>query len=740
MLKYKCLLMALVVSAIAIFTTYGQEKKNVVICWDVSLSMRNRDISKDYYFLDVYFKTVQNANVNLITFSNQVLSKDTYQVTSSDWSSIKKKLEEVHYDGATSYGSLSSYVDAGDILFFTDGGQNLGNGTPNFNGELYIINSNTRFDKASLNLLSIVNNGNLVDFNEKRDPDAEMDELNQYSGTIYSGTAGLANAEIYVQGNDENRVKSNATGSFTIDGKVGDTLVVAYGNKIEKQVLGETTTMSFSLEDQGIQLQEVVVTERKNEPVETITTGYGEENKDKVGYAVQSISSGDISDAATTANMAVQGKFSGVNLGQNEDLSQVTMRPRMTLQGNNYGLVVIDGVPVERSVSRGSRLDVPSAPLSGGNSISRGIANTSYIDPSNIAGITVLKGLAATNRFGSEGVNGVLMITTKSATYAKESGEKVDLARLKDNIYEEKIKVNNKSLVTPYLKELKKGKNIKEAYDLYLDQRKNFSDVPEYFLDVSNFFLGSSPELAERILSNILEIENPSYEALRALFLKCTEQESHKVAVFAADKMLELFPNKTQSYFDVALAQKNVGNHQEALTMLNGMVTGEANPKLNFSSMEKVVGTEIRNMVNQNKAKLNTNKIDVKYRNNVTYNARLILDWNVPDAESSVQFVNPQKLFFTWEHTEAGDRKRILEELQNGNSNEQFEIVGAETKGEWILNATYLGNRTPKNKAATFLKCTVQYNFGKPNQRSEEFMIRLQEEGDEQQLARFSVE
>ncbi|MBO0323387.1 TonB-dependent receptor plug domain-containing protein [Muricauda sp. CAU 1633] len=705
------------------FSSNAQEYKNVSICWDASLSMQNRDIEKDFYFLDAYFKTVQNAQVSLVTFSDRVLSKDTHQVTSGDWSSIKKELQALTYDGATSYESLSSYVDTGEVLFFTDGKQNLGSGTPNFNGELYIINSNKSFDKASLNLLSIVNNGNLVDFNEKKDSDAPFDNTNQYSGTIYSGTAGLQGADIYVQGNESNRVKSNVTGGFSIDGRVGDTLVVAYGNKLEKQVLGENNTLNFSLEDQGIQLQEVVVSETIGEPEETITTGYGEENKDKVGYAVQSISSDDISDAATTPDMAIQGKFSGVNLGQNEDLSQVTMRPRMTLLGNVYGLIVIDGVPLRQS-----------------DSASGTVFSSDFINPENIAEITVLKGLAATNKYGSLGVNGVLLITSKTATYAKESGGKPDMARLRDNIYEDKIKVNNKTLVTPYLKELKNGKSIREAYDIYLNQRERYWNAPEYFLDVSNFFLGSSPDLAERILSNVLEVENPPYEALRALFLKCTEQENHAMAVFAADKMLEFFPNKIQSYFDVALAQKNVGNLQESLNMLNGMVSGDANLELNFSPMEKMVGTEIRNMLNQNKGKLDIDKVDAKYRNNVTYNARLILDWSVPDAEFSVQFVNPQKRFFTWEHTEIGDRKRILEELQNGNSSEQFEIVGAETKGEWILNATYLGNRTPKNEAATFLKCTVQYNFGKPNQRSEEFIIRLQENGDEQQLARFTVD
>ncbi|RYC51337.1 TonB-dependent receptor plug domain-containing protein [Flagellimonas olearia] len=701
----------------------AQNPENITICWDVSLSMQNRDLDKDFYFLDTYFKTVQNAKVTVLTFSDQILSKYDFTVSAGSWTDIKEKLQGFSYDGATSYASLGNYVTGGTVFLFTDGKQNLGTSTPNFGGKLFIVNSSKNFDRGSLNLLSIMNNGDVVNFMEKKEMDESIDPIEEYSGTILSGTAGLSNAEVYIQGNEEGKVKSDDKGGFRIDGKPGDTLIAVYGNKMEKQVLGDSKTMNFSLGDGGVQLQEVVVSERKAEPEEKINTAYGEENKDAVGYAVQSITEDDIPDAASTVNMAVQGKFSGVNLGINEDLSQVKMRPRNTILGNVYGLIVVDGVPLRQS---GSHSGV--------------VYSTDFVNPENIADITVLKGLAATNKYGSLGANGVLLITTKTATYAKQTGEKKDLARLTDNIYEEKIKVNAKTLVTPYLKELKGGKNIREAYDIYLVQRAKYQNEPSYFLDVSNFFYGTSPEIALRILSNVLENEDTDYGTLRSLYLRSVEIKNHDMALLAANRMFEVFPNKIQSYMDVAMAQEQLGNYQEALNMYNGMLTGDANPQLNFRGMEKVVGTEVRNLVNTHRAQLDISKVNPKYHNNLTYNARLVLDWNQPDAEFSVQFVNPQKRFFTWEHTEVGDRKRILDELENGNSTEQFEIVGSDTKGEWILNVTYDGNRTPANTSATFLKCTVEYNFGKPNQRKEEFLVRLQEVGEEVQLAKFSVD
>ncbi|WP_420601388.1 TonB-dependent receptor plug domain-containing protein [Flagellimonas sp.] len=705
-------------------TGFTQEQKNVTICWDVSLSMMDRDIEKEYYFLDAYFKTVQKAQVSLLAFSNRIISKNDFTVTKGNWSEIKTKLGTFSYDGATNFKALDDYAEKGDILMFTDGKQNISTGTPNFDGELYIVNSSKDFDRASINLLSIINNGNLVNLLEKEDPNTSKTNLKEYKGTIYNGTSGLAAADVYVKGFEERRIKSDEKGAFAVEGMKGDTLVIVYGNRKAEHVLDDNQTIDFLFTEDSIQLQEVVVSEQGIEQSEEITTAYGKENKDKVGYAVQSISDEDIAPVSTTVNNAVQGKFSGVSLGQNEDLSEVKMRPSNSVLGNNYGLIVIDGVPMERS-----------------NSFTGEIASTGFIDPQNIADITVLKGLAATNRFGSMGANGVLLITTKTATVDKAvGGEKRDLARLKNNIYEGKIKVNNKTLVTPYLKELKKGKNLQEAYNIYLSQREKYWDNSEYLIDIYNFFYGANVDIAEQILSNILEKERAGYEELRGMYLKCLENNNTKLALLTANRILETFPNKIQSYFDVGMAHKKGGNFQEALNMFNAMVNGSANEQLNFTGMEKVVGAEIRNLVNKERRNLDISKVDKKYQNNLTYNARLVMDWNNQDAEFVVQFVNPQKRFFNWEHTDVGDRKRILEELQHGFSTEQFEIVGADTKGDWILNVTYLGNRTQGNKAPTFLKCTVQYNFGKPNQRSEEHAIRLQEVDEEQQLAKFTVQ
>ncbi|WP_431130226.1 hypothetical protein, partial [Flagellimonas flava] len=74
---------------------------------------------------------------------------------------------------------------------------------------------------------------------------------------------------------------------------------------------------------------------------------------------------------------------------------------------------------------------------------------------------------------------------------------------------------------------------------------------------------------------------------------------NHELALVAANKMITGFPNKIQPYLDVAKAQENLGNHQMASNLYNAILDASANPKVNFLGLEKLVGADLRYLVNQ---------------------------------------------------------------------------------------------------------------------------------------------
>nr|WP_298998508.1 TonB-dependent receptor plug domain-containing protein [uncultured Allomuricauda sp.] len=650
-------------------TTYGQEVQKTTIFWDTSSSREDRNAALEIEYLNAYFQRFENADVSLVGFGNAVHFREDFTIRNGDWEVLQKKIESLEYDGATSFYGFETYASEGYNLIFTDGYQNAGKAIPKLQGKAVVINSSKSYDKRTINLFSIIGKADFLNLRKLK-----QDSLKSTSKLVEK----------------------------------------------KRQPLDSTATGL----KQGVQLEEVVVTETIEESTELEATALGPKDNDAVGYAVQSIGSEKLLDVATTLNTGIQGKFSGVTIGQNDDLSQVVMRPSNSLLGNNYGLIVVDGVPLPPSQS----------------SNNGAVFSTSFLDPRNIEDITVLKGLAATNIYGTQGANGVMLITTKTGSYGKVGDGTSDAMQLKDNYYDSKIKIDNKALVTPYLKELKKGKDVQSAYAIYLKQRDRFKGSSSYFIDVFDFFYASSPTVAFRILSNVVEVESPSYKMLRAAYLKSSQAKNYELALAIVNRLMQEHPDTLQNNFDYAVSNRSLGNYQTALNTLNILLKDKINSIPELKGFEKSVGAEIRNLINQHRKELDITKVDIKYQNNIRYNARLVLEWSNPEAEFVVQFVNPQKRFFDWEHTMQSDSRRLQEEIKQGSFTEQFEIVGAETVGDWILNITSQGNITIDDKTPTFIKCKVFKNFGKSNQETISYMVRLQEPNEKQQLAKFTVD
>lgn len=702
----------------------------ITIAWDASLSMQNRDFALDREYLQRYFTSHPNTMVTLLLFSNTVWSKEQFRVESGKWETLENRLKLVRYDGATFYPDLPGYCQGSEILLFTDGHQNMATATPVFNGSLITVNSSRSYDQANLNLLSIINDGELQNLQGRQTGIAAdtIINLQRYFGKIYGTYTDLEGVRIRIAGDNASETKPTAEGTYSIDAIPGDTLeFTANGRQSARRTLGEYSNIDVWLEDSGgIRLDEVVVSEKLQEPKKDVITALGKKAEDGVGYAVESIDDKAIDNVNTTAASATQGKFSGVQLGQNDDLSQVQIRPKTSILSNNYGLIVLDGVPMPKSNSSFYNIGSP-------------IQNTDFIDPKNIASITVLKSLAATNRYGSMGANGAILITTKTATFAGPTKIK-DLALRTDNVYEGKISVSNKSLTTPYLKELKEGKNVAEAYEIYLEQRERYKDQPAYYVDLSEYFREASPVLSMRILSNILEMERPSLIELKSLLYKAKELGLAPLQLQTANRIMEDYPGSIQSYLDFALAQRDAGNYQAALNMLLAMQQGTANENLDFTGLGKTIGRELRNLLSQQQAVLDLGKVPAEFKNNIRFNARLIFEWSKPDAQFSLQFVNPQKRFFTWDHTALADSRRIRDETEQGYSLEEFEIFGEGVAGNWIINVMYEGNMIATDTTPVFLHCRTEKNFGKPGQTAEDFVVRLHEPGSTIQIGQLKIE
>jgi len=197
-----------------------------------------------------------------------------------------------------------------------------------------------------------------------------------------------------------NGVAANAEGSFSINTKTGDILVVSATGYAEKEVtLGAEKTFTVTLTTTAGNLDEVVVT----------ALGIKREKR-MLTYSTQEVKGSAVVDAKQDNIVnALSGKVAGVQItnssGQPGSSAQIVIRGNSSLTGDNTALFVIDGIPIDNSEAGN-----PDGPLGAGGTSNRGID----IDPNIIESVTVLKGAAATALYGANASRGAIIITTKN--------------------------------------------------------------------------------------------------------------------------------------------------------------------------------------------------------------------------------------------------------------------------------------------------------------------------------------
>ena len=442
----------------------SNNNKEVTIFWDTSFSMIDRETEKDLSFLVDYLKYEAISNVNVIVFSDKIIHTKDFNLLDQDYDGIQQFLRNSIYDGSTNYDLLGSLTKLHqESIFFTD---NLSG--KNLNASGFVVNSRKSsrrdfFEVLNKNFgttlptylakyIGIHNNSNTKTLNKN----PNIKEIN-YSGTVYVDDFPLNDSKITVEGGAS--VRSDINGKFELKAYEGALLIFEdeSGQRLE-YTLTKDPYFNVTFRKGVEALSEVTIKSKQKTETKEKMTASGLKNEDKVGYASQSISNKDITKTATQASQTLQGKFSGVTYGANQDLSQVVIRGGSnSLLSNNYGLIVVDGVPMPRSSS----------------STGGAVQTSSHIDPNNIESITVLKGLAATNQYGTLGNNGVLLVTTKTGTFSK--GKKKELKVMNNNVYDDtKLKINKGKKSISYINELSKFKKVNEAYTHYLTQRLEY--------------------------------------------------------------------------------------------------------------------------------------------------------------------------------------------------------------------------------------------------------------------------
>lgn len=180
-------------------------------------------------------------------------------------------------------------------------------------------------------------------------------------------------------------VAADNTGVFRILAKTGDVLQITGGIEPIEVTVGTDNTITVRAKRAVVAGTEVVVT----------ALGIRRRPKE-LGYANTTIKSEQIMNGQSPKlAQALSGKVAGLTIYNTS--ASVNANPRIVLRGlrsmtgNNQALIVLDGV------------EVPS------NTIN-------YLNPNDVENVSVLKGGQAATLYGPDGINGVIVITTKKGS------------------------------------------------------------------------------------------------------------------------------------------------------------------------------------------------------------------------------------------------------------------------------------------------------------------------------------
>jgi len=286
------------------------------------------------------------------------------------------------------------------------------------------------------------------------------------SGTVSDANGPLPGASVVVKGTT-NGTTSDFDGKFIMDNVAADAVlqITFVGYKLKEVSVAGQATIDIILVEDAAQLDEIIV------------VGYGTKKKSLVTGAISSLDSKQIENASSPrVEQILQGRVSGVTVVSSSGSPGAGAKVRIRgtgSNGNSDPLYIVDGMKV-------SSMD--------------------NIAPTDIANIEVLKDAASSAIYGTEGANGVVIITTKQG----KVGEQVISfnASLGSQSVNTDMELMNAGQFVTYMNEAGESTVTDNGYDTnWIDETFNSAFVQRYDLS----FSGASEKISYYLSGSYLD-------------------------------------------------------------------------------------------------------------------------------------------------------------------------------------------------------------------------------------------
>ncbi|RJX30184.1 MAG: DUF2135 domain-containing protein [Oxalobacter sp.] len=688
--------------------------KLVSLIWDASGSGADRNHNREFALLDAWFRLVRNTTVNVKIARDRAEDAGEFSIRNGDWSKLRAVLQKVAYDGATNPAAFQPAASADIALLFTDGLTNYGDAAmPQYEVPLLVVNAASSADSDRLRFSAQKSGGAFVDLT-RTPPVVAAKALLEKPAQLTSARASGAK-EILVSQGDLQKGSINIAGILTepetlveLEWKTPSGNTVKRSVKVGRKDKAQTTTAFAAQEWARMKLA-------------TLEPEYN-------------LHRAEIQRLGKAFSLVTRGT-SLIVLDRVEDYARHEIVPPAELRAD-YDRVRHQ-IRLSKEKDRAAHLEAIvkrfDEKIKWWNKDFQKGKKPESKEEEKPAG-------AATAELAMRSEQQMAVARKSAARLLDAQEDRMASPRMMERMATDRaapasaapaagasgqagsIKLKKWTPDAPYIDRLRKAE-AKDLYAIYLDERPAYTQSTAFFLDAADiFFERKEPHLAQRVLSNLAEMNLENRHILRILGYRLMQAKAPAEAIPVLEQVLELAPNEPQSWRDLGLAYAANKQYQKAVDNLYEVVRRPWHGR--FPDIELIALAELNAIVATAPEKVDTSAIDSRLLRNLPLDLRVVLSWDADNTDIDLWVIDPngEKAFYGNRLTYQGGA--MSRDFTGGYGPEAFSLKQAKP-GKYKVQAQFYGHRQQVVSGATTLQLQFVTGFGTMQQEEQFVTLRL---------------
>lgn len=696
--------------------------REVHLVWDASGSGASRDHAREFALLDALFSAARDLRVHLTVARNTAEPAQGFDVRGGDWRALRRVLEKLAYDGASSpaawYASLAA-AGSGDHslrLLFSDGLANwpdLGATPPA--GPVFTVNAAQRADLPRLRRIAQAGGGRLVDLNQL-DTTAALAALTRPGLRLADFSAEGAEQCVAQSIHPENGRLVIAARLTAPEARLTLTLIDAQGERSQRVLALKAPEASPQADDAATL---PLAARRWAELQVSELSGDRHRHRSQIrrlGEEFRLLSAETslivLDELADYVRYGIVPPTAAMRAAYQQQLARRDASRQSSRDQQLESLVrrfAERQAWWERDFTKAPPPPKP-APF---------VPPPEFMLPASPAPALAAAPRAMESR-AAPALESVAVTGSR-----KQDGGAAPAARIVLRAWEPDA---------AYVSRLREASDA-DRYAIYLDERPGYLASTAFFIDAAEiFFAKGQRELAVRVLSNLAEMELENRHILRILAYRLLQAELPALAMPLLERVRELAPDEPQSHRDLALALPPT-QAQRAVDLLWDVASRRWDGR--FADIDMIALTEL-NAIAARAPGLNLSRVDARLRRNLPLGLRTVLSWDADNTDIDLHVRDPDGETAYFGHRLTRQGGALTRDFTGGYGPEEFSLRKAKP-GRYEVSARFFGHRQQLVAPYTTLMLWLSTGFGTPGQKDERVVLRLSGPGEQVLVGSFEV-